>query len=105
MSCFFKKPPEARFRGLNLVQIVALAFGWSLMLRVLSELKAPRGRDGASGRLDRLWLFESCEDAPTELRTFDPYQILDVQSSKSHSQNIRSVFCVFGDGYGSKERL
>lgn len=45
-----------RFRGLNLVQIVGLAIGWSLMMRVLAELK----------------------DAPTELRTFDPYQILEV---------------------------
>lgn len=45
-----------RFRGVNLLQIVALTFGWLLMVRVLFELK----------------------DAPTELRTFDPYDILGV---------------------------
>ena len=60
-----------RFRGANLMQIIGLILGWLLMVRVLFELK----------------------DAPTELRTFDPYDILGV-SRGAELREIKKAYHV-----------
>ncbi|CAE7558129.1 rnz [Symbiodinium necroappetens] len=52
-----KREGDDRFRGIIKVQLVGAAIGWALLFWVLWEMKG----------------------APTELRTFDPYDILGVQ--------------------------
>ena len=88
-----------RFRGVIKVQLMGAALGWSAMacLRSCAHLSPPVQlpvQDPASlGLLGAPGLWVAClvlsigssatEDAPTELRTFDPYDILGAACLKT----------------------